>query len=314
MRDTVVTVFGGSGFIGRHVVQRLAERGATIRVPTRSPRNAVFLRPMGAVGQIVLMPFDHADRAKLPALVAGSTHVVSLVGILAEGKAGDFHAIQGELPGLIGQAAAAAGVRRLVHVSAIGADPDSPSLYARSKAQGEAGVRAAFPAATILRPSVVFGPGDGFFNRFAGMARISPVLPLVGGGSNRFQPVYVGDVAEAVMAGLTRPDAVGRIYELGGPRACSMRELMAYMLGVIERRRKLVTLPWGLASGLARLTEILPDPPLTRDQVELLKRDNVVAAGADGLEALGILPTPMEVIVPGYLRPYRAQTARLPAA
>lgn len=314
MREAVVTVFGGSGFIGRHVVQRLAERGATIRVPTRSPRNANFLRPMGAVGQIVLAPFEHDDTAKLPALVAGSTHVVSLVGILAEGRAGDFQAIQGELPGLIGRAAAEAGVRRLVHVSAIGADPDSPSLYARSKAQGEASLRAAFPAATILRPSVVFGPGDGFFNRFAGMARLSPVLPLVGGGGTRFQPVYVGDVAEAVVAGLTRPDAVGRTYELGGPRASSMRELMSYMLGVIERRRKLVTLPWGLASALARLTEILPDPPLTRDQVELLKHDNVVGAGADGLEALGILPTPMEVIVPGYLRPYRAQTARLPAA
>ncbi len=313
MRDAVVTVFGGSGFIGRHVVQRLAERGATIRVPTRSPRNAVFLRPMGAVGQIVLMPFDRTDTAKLPALVAGSTHVVSLVGILAERKAGDFQAIQGELPGLIGQAAAAAGVRRLVHVSAIGADPASPSLYARSKAQGEASLRAAFPAATVLRPSVVFGPGDGFFNRFAGMARISPFLPLVGGG-NRFQPVYVGDVAEAVMAALTRPDAAGRTYELGGPRSYSMRELMTYMLGVLERRRKLVTLPWGLAGSLARLTEILPDPPLTRDQVELLKRDNVVGAGADGLEALDILPTPLEVIVPGYLRPYRAQSARLPAA
>lgn len=283
MRDVVATVFGGTGFIGRHVVRRLAERGATVRVPTRRPRNAGFLQPMGNVAQIVLMPFDASSEARIASLVEGATHVVSLVGILAERKAGDFAAVQGELPGRIGAASAAAGVQRVVHLSAIGADAGSPSLYARTKAQGEASLRAAFPAATILRPSIVFGPDDGFFNRFAAMARLSPALPLVGGGRNRFQPVHVGDVADAVMAGLTRDDVAGRTYELGGPRTYSMRELMAYMLGVIGRRRALVTLPWGVASSLARLLELLPDPPLTRDQVELLKRDNVVAAGAAGL-------------------------------
>jgi NADH dehydrogenase len=314
MRDAVVTVFGGTGFIGRHLVRRLAERGATVRVPTRSPRNAGFLQPMGNVAQVVLMPFDRMDDAQIATLVAGVTHVVSLVGILAERRAGDFVAVQGELPGRIGAASAAAGVRRVVHVSAIGADAGSPSLYARTKAQGEAALRAAFPSATILRPSIVFGPEDGFFNRFAAMARMAPALPLVGGGRNRFQPVYVGDVADAIMAGLTRPDVAGRTYELGGPRAYSMRELMTYMLGVIGRRRSLVTLPWSLASKLARLMELLPDPPLTRDQVELLKRDNVVAADAAGLAALGITPTPLEVVVPGYLRQYAGLPTQLPAA
>jgi NADH dehydrogenase len=260
------------------------------------------------------MPFDRMDDAQIATLVAGVTHVVSLVGILAERRAGDFVAVQGELPGRIGAASAAAGVRRVVHVSAIGADAGSPSLYARTKAQGEAALRAAFPSATILRPSIVFGPEDGFFNRFAAMARMAPALPLVGGGRNRFQPVYVGDVADAIMAGLTRPDVAGRTYELGGPRAYSMRELMTYMLGVIGRRRSLVTLPWSLASKLARLMELLPDPPLTRDQVELLKRDNVVAADAAGLAALGITPTPLEVVVPGYLRQYAGLPTQLPAA
>ncbi|HMR30963.1 MAG TPA: complex I NDUFA9 subunit family protein [Geminicoccaceae bacterium] len=314
MRDAVVTVFGGTGFIGRHVVRRLAERGATVRVPTRAPRNAGFLQPMGNVAQIVLIPFDRPDDERIAALVEGTTHVVNCIGILAERKAGDFAAVQGELPGRIAAAATAAGARRLAHLSAIGADADSASLYARTKAQGEAAVRRAFPQATILRPSVVFGPEDGFFNRFAAMARIAPALPLIGGGRNRFQPVYVGDVAEAVMAGLTQPETAGRTYELGGPRACSMRELMAYMLQVIERRRVLVSVPWGVATRLARLAELAPVPPLTRDQVELLKRDNVVAADAAGLAELGIPPTPLEVVVPGYLRQYAGLGGKLPVA
>jgi NADH dehydrogenase len=314
MRDAVVTVFGGTGFIGRHVVRRLAERGATVRVPTRKPRNAGFLQPMGNVAQIVMMPFDHPDETRIATLVEGVTHVVSLIGILHARKAGDFETIQGELPGRIGAASAAAGVRRIVHISAIGADPGSSSIYARTKAQGEAALRHAFPSATILRPSIVFGPEDGFFNRFAAMARIAPALPLVGGGHNRFQPVYVGDVADAVMAGLTRADAAGRTFELGGPRVCSMRELMTYMLSAIDRRRALVTLPWGVASAMARVLELLPEPPLTRDQVELLKRDTIVAPDAAGLAELGIPPTPLEVVVPGYLRQYAGLAARLPAA
>lgn len=312
MRDAVVTVFGGTGFIGRHVVRRLAERGATVRVPTRAPRNAGFLQPMGNVAQIVLIPFDRPSDERIAALVDGTTHVVNCIGILAERKAGDFAALQGELPGRIARAATAAGVRRVAHISAIGADESSPSLYARTKAQGEATLRQGFPQATILRPSIVFGPEDGFFNRFAAMARMAPALPLIGGGDNRFQPVYVGDVAEAVMAGLTQPGTAGRTYELGGPRVYSMRELMAYMLQVIDRRRMLVKVPWGVASSLARLTELLPDPPLTRDQIELLKRDNVVAPDAAGLADLGIMPTPLEVVVPSYLRQYAGLGSKLP--
>ena len=314
MRQAVVTVFGGTGFIGRHVVRRLAERGATVRVPTRRPRNAGFLQPMGNVAQIVLVPFDGTDEARIAALLDGATHAVNLVGILAERRAGDFVALQGELPGRIAQAATAAGVRRMVQISAIGADPASPSLYARTKAQGEAAARAGFASATILRPSVVFGPEDGFFNRFAAMARLSPALPLIGGGRTRFQPVYVADVAEAVMAGLTAPDTAGNTYELGGPRSYSMRELLTYMLAVIERRRLLVNLPWGVASTIGRFAELLPDPPLTRDQVELLKRDNVVSQDAAGLAELGIVPTPLEVVVPTYLRQYAAQSPRLPVS
>jgi NADH dehydrogenase len=312
MRDAVVTVFGGSGFLGRHLIRRLALRGATIRVPTRLPDAAIHLRPMGAVGQIVLEPFAPAREGLVEALVEGSTHVVNLIGILFERKAGDFEALQGRLPGRIGKAAAVAGARRLVQISAIGADAASRSLYARSKAAGEAAAREAFAGATVLRPSIVFGPEDGFFNRFAEMARFLPTLPLIGGGTTRFQPVYVGDVAEAIVAALKRDDAPGRSYELGGPRVYTFKELMAYMLEVVGRRRLLLTLPYGIATLQARLLELLPVPPLTRDQVELLKRDNVVSPGALGLADLGVTPTPLEVIVPTYLRQYARWPSRLP--
>jgi NADH dehydrogenase len=314
MRDAVVTVFGGSGFIGRHLVRRLAHRGATIRVPTRLPDAAIHLRPMGAVGQIVLARFDPRREGQVEAMVEGSTHVVNLIGILFERKAGDFEALQGRLPGRIARAAATAGARRLVQMSAIGADAGSTSLYARSKAAGEAAAREGFAGATVLRPSIVFGPEDGFFNRFAEMARLLPALPLIGGGATRFQPVYVGDVAAALMAALERDDAPGRTYELGGPRTYTFKELLTYMLGVIGRRRLLVPLPYGIAALQARLLELLPEPPLTRDQIELLKRDNVVSPGAAGLADLGIAPTPLEVIVPTYLRQYARRPIRLPVA
>ena len=301
MRDEVVSVFGGAGFIGRHVVLRLARAGAVVRVFTRQPSRAIDLKPMGAPGQIVLERLAYEEDAQLAAALHGASHAINLIGILFERRAGDFERIQGALPGRIGAAATAAGVRRLVHLSAIGADPGSPSLYARSKAAGEQAVRAAFPATTILRPSIVVGPEDGFFNRFAAMAKILPALPLIGGGLTRFQPVYVGDVADAVIAGLTRPDAVGRTYELGGPRVYTFRELLEYLLRLLGRRRALLPLPWGIASLQARLLELLPNPPLTRDQVELLRRDNVVAADAAGLAELGIEATPIELIVPSYI-------------
>ncbi len=311
MREQVVTVFGGAGFIGRHLVRRLAARGATIRVATRRPATAGHLLPMGEVGQIVLARWTE-DEAGLASLVAGATAVVNLVGILFERRRGDFERVHAVLPGRIAAAARAAGVARLVHVSAIGADPSSPSLYARSKAQGEAAVRAAFPEAVILRPSIVFGPEDGFFNRFAAMARISPFLPLVGGGRTRFQPVYVGDVADAALAALDRREAAGRTFELGGPKVYTFEELLRYVLQVTGRRRLLLPIPFPIARILGRVLELLPDPPLTRDQVLLLERDNVVAPGAVGLAELGILPTPLEVIVPGYLQTYRAWGPRLP--
>lgn len=301
----VATVFGGSGFIGRYVVKRLAEAGFIVRVAVRDPEAALFLKPMGGVGQVVPMACDVTKPALVAAAVAGAEVVISLVGILFESRTNSFAATQAEAPGTIARAAAAAGVRRLVHVSALGADAASDSLYARSKAEGEQAVLAAFPAATILRPSLVFGPEDGFFNRFAAMAGLSPVLPLVGGGQTRFQPVYVGDVADAVMAALARDEAMGRTYELGGPKTYTFRELMEFILATIGRRRHLVPLPWGLAMLQGRLGEFLPTPPITQDQVRLLRRDSVVAAGAPGLAELGIAPHAIEAIVPSYLARYR---------
>ena len=312
MQSKVVTIFGGSGFIGRYVVKRLAELGAVIRVPTRRPERAIFLKPLGAVGQINVEPWNASAAGEAERLLAGSDLAVSLIGILFERRGGDFERVQGRLPGEIGAAATKHGVTRLVHVSAIGADPNSPAVYGRTKAAGEAAVTAAFPTATILRPSIVFGPEDGFFNRFARMSQISPALPLIGGGRTRFQPVYVGDVADAVVAALTRADAAGRTYELGGPGVYSFRELLAYVLEVTGRRRLLLDLPFGIAALQARLLQFLPEPPLTPDQLELLKKDNVVAAGAPGLTDLGVTPTPLELIVPTYLKAFSLPATRLP--
>ncbi|MFL5333881.1 MAG: complex I NDUFA9 subunit family protein [Geminicoccaceae bacterium] len=312
MRSKTVTVFGGSGFIGRYVVQRLAERGAVLRIPTRRPPAALFLKPLGAIGQINLEPWNPGAPGEVERLLAGADMAVSLIGILFESKGGDFDRLQARLPGEIGAAAAKAGLARVAHVSAIGADPDSPAVYGRTKAAGEAALRETFPLATILRPSIVFGPEDGFFNRFAQMSRLSPALPLIGGGRTRFQPVYVGDVADAVITALMRDDVAGRTYELGGPGIYTFKELLAYVLRVVGRRRLLVNLPFGLASFQAKLLQFLPDPPLTPDQVELLKRDNVVAPDALGLDDLGIAPTPLEVIVPEYLKAFSRPIARLP--
>lgn len=296
----VATVFGGAGFIGRQVVQRLARLDYVVRVVGRNPEAMRPLMTAGMVGQVVPLAADLRQDAALARAVAEADWVVNLVGILAEGKRGDFQRLHGELPGRIGDLSTRAGVARLVHVSAIGADPASPSEYARSKAAGEAALRAAFPQATILRPSIVFGPDDGFFNRFAAMARLMPVLPVIRGGT-KFQPVYVGDVADAVLAALTRDGTEGRVYELGGPRVASFRELMALVLDATGRRKRLVEVPEGLARLLARL----PGGPLTTDQLAQLGRDNMVSPGAEGLEALGITPKTMESVVPGYLARFR---------
>ncbi|SHI83572.1 NADH dehydrogenase [Roseomonas rosea] len=304
MARRVAVVFGGTGFIGGHVVQRLAQKDYVVRVVTRSPESARPLMTQGMVGQIVPLAAGPLDEGHVARAMVGADVAVNLIGILAERREGDFARIHGELPGRIARAAVSAGLSRLVHLSAIGADAAAESLYARSKAQGEAAVLSAFPRATILRPSIVFGPGDSFFNRFAGMVRILPVLPLVG-GETRFQPVYVGDVADAVMAAIERPDAAGQTYELGGPRAASFRALMEYMLGVIGRRRRVVEMPGGLARLQASLLSWLPNPPLTRDQLLLLRHDNVVSGLHPGLRDLGIEPMAMEAVLPGYLGRYR---------
>jgi len=301
---SVATVFGGSGFIGRYVVKRLAAQGRVVRVAVRYPEAALFLKPMGAVGQIVPLYAPVQHEAAVHRAVEDADLVVNLVGILAERRAGDFQRIHAEGAGRVARLAAAAGVARLVQVSALGADPASPARYASSKAAGEQAVRAAFPAATILRPSVVFGAEDALFNRFATMAQRLPVMPVVA-GATRFQPVYVGDVADAVMAGLLREAAAGGMYELGGPRVLSMRELLAYILAETGRHRRLMTVPMWLARLQAAVLEHLPGKLLTRDQLLMLRRDNVVAAGAPGLAELGIVPTPIDLVVPTYLRRFR---------
>jgi uncharacterized protein YbjT (DUF2867 family) len=266
------------------------------------------------VGQIVFERGELGDDVSVARAVRGSSMVVNLVAVLYErGGRNSFEEIHVRAAGRIARAAATEGVRRLVHVSAIGAEADSPSAYARTKAAGEAAVREAFPDATILRPSIVFGPEDGFFNRFGAMARYLPALPLIGGGHTKFQPVFVGDVADAIVACLTRDDARGAIYELGGPAVYTFKELMRYILDVTGRRRPLIDLPYNVASFEARFLEWLPKPLLTRDQVELLKRDNVVGEGARTLRDLGITPTPMEVVVPDYLRRYARYGHRAPS-
>ena len=304
-----VAVFGGSGFVGRHVVQALARRGYRVRVAVRRPNAAQFLRPMGVVGQVEPVQANIRDDASVSSAVAGADAVVNLVGILHQSGKQKFAAVQAEGAARVARTAAAAGISSFVQISAIGADAESPSAYARSKAEGEAGVRAAMPGAVILRPSIVFGPEDDFFNRFAALARLSPVLPLIGGGLTRFQPVYVKDVAEAVARVLERPDVAGRTYEIGGPEIATFRELMERMLREIGRSRLLVPLPFALARLQAVFLQLLPKPLLTVDQVRMLAVDNVVsdAAKAEGrtLEGLGIQPTAMAAILQSYLYRFR---------
>jgi uncharacterized protein YbjT (DUF2867 family) len=298
-------VFGGGGFIGRHLVRRLGKAGAIVRVPSRHPTRLGYLRTAGVVGQIVPELVGPFDDEELAATIRGADIVINLIGILAENKRNSFDRIQAKLPGRIAAVAAAAGVRHLVHVSAIGADAHSASAYASSKAAGEDAVRAAFPQATIVRPSIVFGPEDKFFNRFAGMAMLSLALPLIGGGHTRFQPVYVGDVADGIMAVLNSPDAAGKTYEFGGPETYSFRQLMELMLAEIGIHRLLVPLPWGLARFQAGFLQHLPGAPLTPDQVELLRRDNVLSGTAPGLADLGVQPAAPELMLPTFLDRFR---------
>lgn len=302
----LVTVFGGSGFVGRAVVKRLAKAGWRIRVAVRRPEEAGFLRPMGDVGQIALIQANLRHDPSVRAALAGADAAINLVGILAEGGRQRFDLVHAQGPARLAEAAAAAGVGALVHLSAIGADPESPAAYARSKAAGEVGVRNGFPGAVILRPSIIFGPEDRFFNGFAQLARYAPVLPLIGGGATRFQPVFVGDVAAAVVAALTAPPADRAMpCELGGPEVLSFRQILEFVLQVTGRRRLLVPVPWPLAGLLAAATGWLPGAPLTGDQVKLLKVDNVVRPGNPGFAPFGVVPTSVEAVVPSYLQRFR---------
>jgi len=301
----LITVFGGSGFLGRHLVRRLARAGDRVNVAVRDVEKAKFLKPMGDVGQITPVRVNIGDPASVAAVVSGADAVINLVGILFESGGQSFEAVHHGAAAHIAQAAKAAGAKRLVHVSAIGADIESPAAYLRSKGHGEAAVHAAFAEATILRPSIVFGPEDDFFNRFGAMAMFAPVLPLIGGGHTRFQPVYVGDVADAIVKAMSDPVAAGNIYELGGPRVYTFRDLMQLLLAEIGRNRLLVPVPFAAASFNAFFLELLPNPLLTRDQVTMLRRDNVVSPEALGLADLGLKPTALEAVLPTYLDRFR---------
>ena len=304
----LVTVFGGGGFVGRHVVRALAKRGYRVRVAVRNPNLALHVQPLGNVGQIQPVQANLRMRWSVDRAVAGADCVVNLVGILHESGRQTFDAVQEFGARAVAEAARAQGAK-LVHVSAIGADASSPIAYARTKGQAEKAVLDTVKDAVVLRPSIIFGPEDSFFNRFAGMARLSPVLPLIGGGETKFQPVYVGDVAEAVARAVDGAVEGGRIYELGGAEVRSFRALLEEMLAVTGRKRLLISLPWWVAKLQGRILGLLPNPMLTADQVEMLKRDNVVsqAAREEGrtLEGIGIAPQTTEAILPTYLWQYR---------
>jgi uncharacterized protein YbjT (DUF2867 family) len=306
--ETLITIFGGSGFLGRHLVRALARRNYRIRVAVRRPDLAGHLQPLGRVGQIHAVQANIRHAPSVEAAVRDADVVINLVGILFERGRQRFETVQTYGAEQVALAASAHGAR-MIHVSAIGADENSPSAYARSKAEGEKAALAARPDAVIVRPSIMFGPEDDFFNKFAAIARVSPALPLIGGGQTRFQPVFVGDVAEAIARAVDGRATPGTIYELGGPEIRTFKQLMEYVLATIERRRLLIPLPFGLAKLQASLLQFLPKPLLTPDQVELLKSDNVVSATAEvearTLRGLGIEPTAMEVIVPSYLWRFR---------
>ena len=306
----LVTVFGGTGFVGRQVVRSLAKQGWRVRVGARNVGRGYRLRMLGDVGQIEVVQANIRDAASVDRALDGAEACVNLVGVLYESGRQGFATLHAEAAGAIAQAAAARGITSFVQMSAIGADADSPSKYARTKAAGEAAVRAALPSAVILRPSIIFGAEDAFFNRFAGLTTFSPALPLIGGGHTRFQPVFVGDVAAAVAKVLGDSDAAGRTSELGGPTVYSFRDLLAFILRETGRARLLVPVPWfaakilGVIGDVQAAVPIIP-PQLTSDQVESLRADNVVSEGAAGLAELGIEPRAVEAIVPTYLYRYR---------
>lgn len=302
--NKIITVFGGTGFIGRQIVRELAAKGAQIKIATRIPESAFFLKPCGNVGQIVPVPCNYADEKSINAAAKGSDFVINCIGILFEKKRGQFDRIHAALPATIAKACRNLGIQKFVHISALGIE-GATSRYSASKREGENAVKAAFPNATILRPSVVFGPDDNFFNMFAKMAELLPVLPLIGGGHTKFQPVYVGDVADAVLKALTIPDAAGKTYDLGGPDVMDFRQVYETLFYQTGRRRCLMSLPWGIAKIQASFLSLLPTPLLTRDQVEQLKTDSIVPADSSGFSDLGIAPTSLNLILPRYLHRYK---------
>ena len=302
--DSLVTVVGGSGFLGRYIVQRLAEAGYRVRVAIRHPERALFLKPLGGLGQIQLVHGNITSNAQMAAAFEGASAGINLVGILDEKGGQKFSAIQADGAARSARSAAAAGIAHYVQVSAIGADAASSVPYARTKAAGEAAVLAAIPTATILRPSLVVGPEDQFLNRFAAMARSAPVLPVIS-GNTRFQPVYVLDVAAAVLAALVTPAAAGTTYELGGPEVLTFRAILQMINTQTRHNRRLVEVPAGIAALMGRMGDILPFMPMTSDQLAMLGKDNVVAAGMPGLADLGVAATPLEAFAPAMLERYR---------
>ncbi|MGF6173085.1 complex I NDUFA9 subunit family protein [Ensifer sp. 4252] len=308
----LVTIFGGSGFVGRHVVRALAKRGYRIRVAVRRPDLAGHLQPLGNVGQISFVQANLRYRKSVDRAVEGSDHVINCVGVLFESGRNTFDAVQDFGARAVAEAARNVGAK-LTHISAIGADAKSESSYARTKGRAEAAIRETLPDAIILRPSIVFGPEDGFFNKFAQMARFAPALPLIGGGNTKFQPVYVSDVAEAVARSVDGTLTAGTIYELGGPDVLTFRECLEIMLRTIDRKRSLVSVPFGIASMMGSIASMIPfiTPPVTPDQVVLLKSDNIVSAKAESegrtLRGIGITPTMLESILSTYLVRYRPQ-------
>ncbi len=299
-----ITIFGGSGFVGRSLVQKFADRGDLIRVAVRNPLAAQYLKPLGEVGQITLVQASITSDKEVTKAIQGADIVINLVGILYETKSQTFEAIHVEGAKRVAKAASKHGVTTLIHMSALGANKDSKSRYASSKARGEKAVLKHFPQAIIMRPSIIFGPQDAFLNRFAEMAVLSPFLPLIGGGKTRTQPIFVQDVANCFIQASSMDDARGKTYELGGPTVYTFRELMNYILHTIHRRRLLLPLPFFVGKIIATFAQLMPNPPLTRDQVELLKSDNVVSSHALKAEDLKVRPKAMETLAPHTLERY----------
>lgn len=306
----LVTIYGGSGFVGRYIARRMAKEGWRVRVAVRNPNEALFVKPYGVVGQVEPVFCNIRDDASVAAVMNGADAVVNCVGILAETGKNTFDAVQADGAERVARIASEAGVAKLVQISAIGADTESESEYSRTKGEGEAAVVAAFPGAVILRPSIIFGTEDGFFNRFAGMTRFGPVLPVVG-ADTQFQPVWVDDVAQAAVASITK-DVDAGVYELGGPDVYTFREMMQVMLAVIKRRRLILNIPFGIANIIAPIAGAVQflslgivKAPITKDQVINLRKDNVVGADSAGFAAFGIEPTNLEAVLPDYLWRFR---------